>query len=142
MQDWFFLDFSTLKLLKMSITSNDEQIEITAFFLKFDIPVNNAVWISVVLQPPYEVTETGWGEFEVIIKIYFNDPTERPVSRLTAVNVVLQICTVFIVSSVALWNWTHRFMGFLSFMTCCYFVKAQTVVVLNSICRISCSVYC
>jgi len=36
--------------------------------------------ISVVLQPPYEVTETGWGEFEVIIKIYFNDPTERPVS--------------------------------------------------------------
>lgn len=34
----------------------------------------------VVLQPPYEVTETGWGEFEVIIKIYFNDPTERPVT--------------------------------------------------------------
>jgi len=36
--------------------------------------------ISVVLKPPYEVTETGWGEFEVIIKIYFNDPTERPVN--------------------------------------------------------------
>lgn len=34
----------------------------------------------VVLKPPYEVTETGWGEFEVIIKIYFNDPTERPVT--------------------------------------------------------------
>ena len=34
----------------------------------------------MVLKPPYEVTETGWGEFEVIIKIYFSDPNERPVS--------------------------------------------------------------
>jgi len=34
----------------------------------------------VVLKPPYEVTETGWGEFEIIIKIYFNDPAERPVT--------------------------------------------------------------
>lgn len=34
----------------------------------------------VVTKPPYEVTETGWGEFEVIIKIYFNDPQERPVT--------------------------------------------------------------
>ncbi|KAI0228799.1 hypothetical protein LSAT2_020751 [Lamellibrachia satsuma] len=32
----------------------------------------------VVVKPPYEVTETGWGEFEVIIKIYFNDPNEKP----------------------------------------------------------------
>lgn len=35
---------------------------------------------SVVVKPPYEVTETGWGEFEVIIKIYFTDPNEKPVS--------------------------------------------------------------
>ena len=34
----------------------------------------------VCMKPPYEVSETGWGEFEVIIKIYFVDPTERPVS--------------------------------------------------------------
>ncbi|PVD36991.1 hypothetical protein C0Q70_03984 [Pomacea canaliculata] len=34
----------------------------------------------VVVKPPYEVTETGWGEFEIIIKIYFNDPNERPVT--------------------------------------------------------------
>ncbi|XP_064611236.1 YEATS domain-containing protein 4-like [Liolophura sinensis] len=34
----------------------------------------------VVVRPPYEVTETGWGEFEIIIKIYFNDPNERPVT--------------------------------------------------------------
>jgi len=37
---------------------------------------------TVVVKPPYEVTETGWGEFEVIIKIFFNDPNEKPVSWL------------------------------------------------------------
>ncbi|XP_017152182.2 YEATS domain-containing protein 4 [Drosophila miranda] len=34
----------------------------------------------IVVKPPYEVTETGWGEFEVVIKIYFNDQSERPVT--------------------------------------------------------------
>nr|CAG4652070.1 EOG090X0B3F [Triops cancriformis] len=34
----------------------------------------------VLSKPPYEVTETGWGEFEIIIKIYFQDPNERPVT--------------------------------------------------------------
>lgn len=29
----------------------------------------------IVMKPPYEVSETGWGEFEVVIKIYFHDPT-------------------------------------------------------------------
>jgi len=32
----------------------------------------------VVTKPPYEVTETGWGEFEIVIKVYFNDTVERP----------------------------------------------------------------
>ena len=36
--------------------------------------------VRVLLKPPYEVTETGWGEFEVQIKIYFHDPNERPVT--------------------------------------------------------------
>lgn len=34
----------------------------------------------VLTAPPYEVEETGWGEFELIIKIYFIDPNERPVT--------------------------------------------------------------
>lgn len=34
----------------------------------------------ILTNAPYEVTETGWGEFEVVIKIYFHDPTERPVT--------------------------------------------------------------
>jgi YEATS domain-containing protein 4 len=33
----------------------------------------------ILTKPPYEVTETGWGEFEISIRIYFNDPIERPV---------------------------------------------------------------
>lgn len=34
-------------------------------------------------KPPYEITETGWGEFEIIIKIFFIDPNERSVSILS-----------------------------------------------------------
>uniref|UniRef100_A0A672TCZ2 YEATS domain-containing protein 4-like n=1 Tax=Sinocyclocheilus grahami TaxID=75366 RepID=A0A672TCZ2_SINGR len=34
----------------------------------------------LVTKPPYEITETGWGEFEIIIKIFFIDPNERPVT--------------------------------------------------------------
>ncbi|KAG8577947.1 hypothetical protein GDO81_010333 [Engystomops pustulosus] len=40
--------------------------------------------LRVVTKPPYEITETGWGEFEIIIKIFFIDPNERPVSILVA----------------------------------------------------------
>lgn len=40
----------------------------------------------ILTKPPYEVTETGWGEFEVAIKIHFNDPVERPVS-LTSLHI-------------------------------------------------------
>lgn len=36
----------------------------------------------IVLKPPYEVSETGWGEFEIVIKIYFLDPNERPTVTL------------------------------------------------------------
>lgn len=34
----------------------------------------------IVVKPPYEISETGWGEFEIVIKIHFIDPNERPVS--------------------------------------------------------------
>lgn len=41
--------------------------------------------LSVVTNPPYEITETGWGEFEIIIKIFFIDPNERPVRATAAI---------------------------------------------------------
>ena len=39
---------------------------------------------TVVTKPPYEVNESGWGEFEIQIKIFFMDQAERPVSTTTA----------------------------------------------------------
>lgn len=33
----------------------------------------------VVQKPPFEISETGWGEFELVIKIFFQDTSERPV---------------------------------------------------------------
>lgn len=36
--------------------------------------------VRVITKPPYELSETGWGEFEIVIKIFFVDPAEKPVS--------------------------------------------------------------
>lgn len=36
--------------------------------------------IRVCREPPYEVTERGWGEFNVIIKIIFQDSNVSPVT--------------------------------------------------------------
>ena len=44
------------------------------FFLNLTINL-----FLVLSKPPYEVNETGWGEFEIQIKVYFMDPIERPV---------------------------------------------------------------
>lgn len=33
----------------------------------------------VIEKPPYEVTESGWGEFEAYIIIHFVDPAEKPI---------------------------------------------------------------
>lgn len=49
----------------------------------------------VVLKPPYEITETGWGEFEIVIKIYFHDSNERPVSVHIKIILIFYIIFVF-----------------------------------------------
>lgn len=35
--------------------------------------------LVVLTEPPYEVTEFGWGEFETRIQIHFHDASEKPV---------------------------------------------------------------
>lgn len=40
----------------------------------YDIPTR------VIENPPFEISETGWGEFELVIKIFFQDINEKPVS--------------------------------------------------------------
>ena len=42
--------------------------------------VTNGNLPTVVMRPPYEISETGWGEFEVVIKLFFADSAEKPVS--------------------------------------------------------------
>jgi YEATS domain-containing protein 4 len=34
---------------------------------------------AAVDAPPFEITEQGWGEFDIIISIHFKDPGEKPI---------------------------------------------------------------
>ncbi|KAL3090240.1 hypothetical protein niasHS_006692 [Heterodera schachtii] len=36
--------------------------------------------VRIVEKPPFEITETGWGEFDAQIKMYFVDVNEKPVT--------------------------------------------------------------
>lgn len=36
----------------------------------------------VIHQSPFEIEESGWGEFETQITIFFVNPNERPVCSL------------------------------------------------------------
>ena len=31
-----------------------------------------------IMHPPYELTETGWGEFDLIVRIHFQDDVQEP----------------------------------------------------------------
>jgi YEATS domain-containing protein 4 len=35
--------------------------------------------VKTVEKFPFEIHQTGWGEFDIGIKIFFNDPAEKPV---------------------------------------------------------------
>lgn len=35
--------------------------------------------VRTLTEPPYEVTEKGWGEFEALIKLFFRDEDEAPI---------------------------------------------------------------
>ncbi|VDD80115.1 unnamed protein product [Mesocestoides corti] len=34
--------------------------------------------VRIFNKPPYELTETGWGEFDIVIKVTFTDPNMKP----------------------------------------------------------------
>lgn len=36
--------------------------------------------MRILSKPPYTISESGWGEFEIMIKIFFHDPVEKPVT--------------------------------------------------------------
>lgn len=58
---------------------NDEDTSTYIKKVHFKLHESYANPNRILTKPPYEVTETGWGEFEIVIKVYFHDPTERPV---------------------------------------------------------------
>jgi len=75
----------------------------------------------IVTKPPYELTETGWGEFEIVIKIYFHDPNERPVSEqvrheteryfpnlITILSVIKNVWINFRLQYIIYWNCFNR----------------------------------
>ncbi|KAI9828264.1 MAG: NuA4 histone H4 acetyltransferase complex and the SWR1 complex subunit [Phylliscum demangeonii] len=50
---------------------NDEDISYWLKKVQFKLHDTYASSLRVVEQPPFEITETGWGEFEMAIKLYF-----------------------------------------------------------------------
>ena len=45
-----------------------------------DVCAERTTSVSLVIsQAPYEVEESGWGEFEVQITLFLTDPNEKPV---------------------------------------------------------------
>lgn len=59
---------------------NNEDMSVFVKKVQFKLHDSYPNNTRVVIKPPYEITETGWGEFEVGIKIFFQDTNERAVN--------------------------------------------------------------
>ncbi|KAG5882716.1 hypothetical protein JTB14_020560 [Gonioctena quinquepunctata] len=59
---------------------NNEDMSTYVKKVHFKLHESYANQNRIVVKPPYEISETGWGEFEIVIKIHFHDPNERPVT--------------------------------------------------------------
>lgn len=58
---------------------NNEDISYWLRRVQFKLHDTYANSVRMIETPPYEVEETGWGEFEIAIKFYFNpESTEKP----------------------------------------------------------------
>ncbi|KAF3402151.1 hypothetical protein DPV78_004063 [Talaromyces pinophilus] len=58
---------------------NGEDITYWLRKVQFKLHETYAQSVRTIEQPPFEVTETGWGEFEIQIKLYFvPESTEKP----------------------------------------------------------------
>ena len=58
---------------------NDEDISYWLKKVQFKLHETYAQNVRTIEQPPFEVVETGWGEFEIQIKLYFTpESNEKP----------------------------------------------------------------
>lgn len=44
---------------------------------KVNLKIN--ITCAAVEKYPFEINQTGWGEFDIGVKIFFHDPAEKPV---------------------------------------------------------------
>ncbi|KFD54014.1 hypothetical protein M514_05033 [Trichuris suis] len=58
----------------------DEDMSLYVRKVTFKLHESYAQPTRVVTSPPFEITETGWGEFEALIRLFFADPAERSVN--------------------------------------------------------------
>ncbi|XP_065842405.1 YEATS domain-containing protein 4-like [Oscarella lobularis] len=58
----------------------NEDISIYIKKVHFKLHESYPTPVRVINNPPFEIQETGWGEFEIQIKIFFVDPTEKPLT--------------------------------------------------------------
>jgi YEATS domain-containing protein 4 len=64
------------------LRSGDNPFENLSYFIKsveFTLHSTFAHPKRLIEQAPFEVTEIGWGEFEILAKISFHDTQERPI---------------------------------------------------------------
>jgi YEATS domain-containing protein 4 len=57
----------------------DEDLSTFISKVVFTLHPSFAQPVREVTQPPFQITETGWGEFEAGIRIFFKDGREKPV---------------------------------------------------------------
>ncbi|XP_072877039.1 YEATS domain-containing protein 4 isoform X2 [Chlorocebus sabaeus] len=72
--------WNTMASSRLTATSASRDMSAYVKKIQFKLHESYGNPLRVVTKPPYEITETGWGEFEIIIKIFFIDPNERPVT--------------------------------------------------------------
>ena len=69
---------------------NNEDLSTFVSKVAFSLHPSFADPVRVITQPPFEVTEMGWGEFEAHIRIYFRDPDEQPLDVLHHIRLYIQ----------------------------------------------------
>jgi YEATS domain-containing protein 4 len=61
---------------------NDEDLSCFVSKIAFSLHQSFAEPVRIITNTPFEVTASGWGEFEAGIRIFFKDPTEQPIDLL------------------------------------------------------------
>lgn len=56
---------------------NQEDLSLVISKVVFQLHASFSQPVREYTQPPFEVTERGWGEFEAQIRIHWQDPTEK-----------------------------------------------------------------